>query len=112
MLAQEKLINKSSLKDSVKLKSKINHLIDELKKIEDVSDVRAIIPNYHDLFSIEFEIKLNSEADLPDDSWEKIQKLVLAHEWQLRDETHKSWYFDVEFVNYFYELKGDTQLIT
>lgn len=89
----------------------VQKLVQELAKIEGVTRVRAVAPRAGDLHWIDFQLELQPETELSDESWDKIQNLVIHYEWGLRDQTQENWYFDTERVEKFEQLKELDQVV-
>ncbi|GBO53395.1 hypothetical protein APA_1302 [Pseudanabaena sp. lw0831] len=83
----------------------IKELGKKLASFVGVESVRAIVPDASNRCWIEFEILLQpSNAELPYETWDKIQDLVIDYEWNLRDKSGEKWYFGVDCVEYFSKI--------
>lgn len=81
----------------------IQNLVNQLKSIEGIKSVRAVAIHFPDIHWIDFQIELNTE--LSDETWERIQDLVIDYEWKLIDDSNEEWYFRPQIVDKFYSLK-------
>jgi hypothetical protein len=83
----------------------IKELGKKLASFVGVESVRAIVPDASNRCWIEFEILLPpSNVELPYETWDKIQDLVIDYEWNLRDKSGEKWYFGVDCVEYFSKI--------
>ncbi|MGB3654092.1 MAG: hypothetical protein WBA41_23180 [Rivularia sp. (in: cyanobacteria)] len=85
--------------------TRIKKLVDELVKVEGCKRVKAIATSFPDIHWIDFEIELE-DAELSDETWNKIQDMVIDREWKLIDDSAQEWYFRPQIVDRFY-LFGD-----
>lgn len=90
--------------------SEARELVQKLSCISQTR-VRAIVPIPSDNRWVEFEIELSSNQDLLDSTWEQLQDLVIDCEWELRDRTQEKWYFDIELVEDFNEMREGSKII-
>ncbi len=89
----------------------VHELVDKLAKVEAVARVRAVAPRAVDIHWIEFELELHPETNIDDESWDKIQDLVIDYEWALRDKTNEKWYFDEKVVEKFVRIEDEAKLL-
>ncbi len=104
------LTPKQSFK-SLTAPSAVQQLVQELAKVDGVARVRAVAPRAVDIHWIEFELELYPETELDDETWDKIQDLVIDCEWNLRDETHEKWYFDEKIVKNFIRIQDGSRVV-
>jgi hypothetical protein len=71
----------------------VHELVEKLAKVDGVAGVRALAPRAVDIHWIEFELELHPETELDDETWDKIQDLIIDCEWDLRDKTHENGTF-------------------
>src|SRR4028118_1935843 len=62
----------------------VHELVEKLAKVDGVAGVRALAPRTVDIHWIEFELELHPETELDDETWDKIQDLIIDCEWDLR----------------------------
>jgi len=74
----------------------LNKLVRKLADFPGIHGVKAIAPNLQKPHIVKFELQLITNSELSEQIWREIQNLVIDSEWQLRDRTQESWYFDVE----------------
>jgi len=97
--------DKSTSYDAV---PEIRKLVKELDQLVEVKRVRAIATSFPDIHWIDFQIELEeSNTDLSDKTWDKIQDLVIDYEWKLIDDSGEEWYFRPQIVDRFYLLKDE-----
>jgi hypothetical protein len=84
----------------------IKKLAQELSTISGVKRVQAIATSFPDIHWIDFKIELEADIRILDETWEKIQDMVIDCEWKLIDDTEEEWYFRPQRVNRFYD-SGD-----
>lgn len=89
----------------------VNELVDKLAKVEGVARVRAVAPRVVDIHWIDFELELYPETELDDETWDKIQDLVIDCEWDLRDKTNETWYFDEKVVEKFFSIQDGAKVV-
>lgn len=89
----------------------VHELVQKLAKVECVARVRAVAPRSLDIHWIEFEFELHPETDIDDESWDKIQDLVIDCEWALRDKTNEKWYFHRKVVEKFTQIQEGAKLV-
>jgi hypothetical protein len=88
----------------------IQKLVEELvEKIEGVQRVIAVATSFPDIHWIDFQIKLKADIELSDETWDKIQDMVIDCEWKLIDDSAEEWYFRPQIVDRFYSL-GDAKI--
>jgi hypothetical protein len=90
----------------------IQALVDKLGKVEGVARVRAIASRPEDIHWIEFELELHPETELDDETWDKIQDLVIDCEWDLRDKTNERWYFPRKAVEKFAKIQEGAKVVS
>jgi len=85
----------------------IKRLVKELIQLtREVRRVRAVATSFPDIHWIDFQIQLkDTDTDLLDETWERIQDLIIDYEWKLIDESAEEWYFRPQIVDGFYPLK-------
>ncbi|WP_254565569.1 hypothetical protein [Oscillatoria sp. HE19RPO] len=86
-------------------------LVQTLSKIKGVKRVRAIAPRPTDLHWLQFDLALQPDSELSDESWEKIQDLIIDAEWSLRDSTQEKWYFHSEVIENYPTLREGAKVI-
>lgn len=86
-------------------------LVQTLSKIQGVKRVRAIAPRPTDLHWLQFDLALQPDSELSDESWEKIQDLIIDAEWSLRDSTQEKWYFHAEVVENYETIREGAKVI-
>jgi hypothetical protein len=91
--------------------NEVKKLVQELAQVEGVAIVRAVAPIAVDIHWIDFELKLHPETKLDDETWDKIQDLVIDCEWDLRDKTNEKWYFDEKVVEKFVSIQDGAKLV-
>ncbi|MHC5934103.1 hypothetical protein [Nostoc sp.] len=97
--------DKSTSYDAV---AEIQNLVKELDQLVEVKRVRAIATSFPDIHWIDFQIELEeANTDLSDETWDKIQDLVIDYEWKLIDDSAEEWYFRPQIVDRFYLLKDE-----
>ncbi|NJK66170.1 MAG: hypothetical protein HC789_04350 [Microcoleus sp. CSU_2_2] len=106
----------STLKPKQSFKSptapvEVQELVQELAKVNGVAKVRAVVPRAEDIHWIEFELELHPETELDDETWDKIQDLVIDCEWGLRDKTNEKWYFDEKVVEKFFRIPNGAKVV-
>ncbi|TAG60724.1 MAG: hypothetical protein EAZ28_05990 [Oscillatoriales cyanobacterium] len=106
----------STLKSKQSFKSptapvEVQELVQELAKVNGVAKVRAVIPRAEDIHWIEFELELHPETELDDETWDKIQDLVIDCEWGLREKTNEKWYFDEKVVQKFFRIQNGAKVV-
>ena len=89
----------------------VQELVQELAKVDGVAKVRAIAPRAEDIHWIEFELELRPETELDDETWDKIQDLVIDCEWDLRDKTNERWYFNEKVVEKFLRIQKGSKIV-
>jgi hypothetical protein len=89
----------------------VHELVDKLAKVEGVARVRAVAPRVVDIHWIDFELELNPETELDYETWDKIQDLVIDCEWDLRDKTNETWYFDEKVVEKFVIIQDGAKVV-
>ena len=97
--------NSVTVSDSATL-AVIKKLVEELVKVEGLKRVKAIAISFPDIHWIDFEIELGTDIELSDETWDKIQDMVIDSEWKLIDDSAEEWYFRPQIVDRFY-LVGD-----
>jgi hypothetical protein len=90
----------------------VHQLVDKLAQVEGVAGVRAVAPRALDIHWIEFELELHPETELDDETWDKIQDLVIDCEWDLRDKTNKRWYFPRKAIEKFAKIQEGAQVVS
>ncbi|MBD2435575.1 hypothetical protein H6G69_02000 [Nostoc sp. FACHB-110] len=102
-----RLVSSKTPKSSALIPPEIPQLVEELvQKIKEVRIVKAIAIKFPDIHWIDFEIELEGNIDLSDETWDKIQDIVIDCEWKLRDDSGERWYFRPQLVDRFCVL-GD-----
>ncbi|MEH1901604.1 MAG: hypothetical protein V7L04_09355 [Nostoc sp.] len=97
--------DKSTSYDAI---AEIQKLVKELDQLVEVKRVRAIATSFPDIHWIDFQIELEeANTDLSDETWDKIQDLVIDYEWKLIDDSAEEWYFRPQIVDRFYLLKDE-----
>lgn len=91
--------------------TEVQKLIQELAHEENICMVRAVAPNAPDLHIIDFELEVKPETELSAEAWDKIRDLVIDSEWKLRDDTNEKWYFFVEVVEVFPQVKAGAEVV-
>lgn len=99
----------NNLSSDYPIKKVEKEVVKFLLKIQEVEEVKVVVPQPLDPHWIDFVIQLKS--DLTDTSWEQIHDLVIDCEWDLRDRTEESWYFNIEFVESFNEYTKEGKVI-
>jgi hypothetical protein len=89
----------------------VQELVQELAKVDGVARVRAVAPRAVDIHWIEFELELRPETELDDQTWDKIQDLVIDCEWDLRDKTNEKWYFPRKWVEKFTKIQEGAKIV-
>lgn len=89
----------------------VQQLVQELAKVDGVARVRAVAPRAVDIHWIEFELELHPETELDYETWDKIQDLVIDCEWDLRDKTNETWYFDEKVVEKFVSIQNGSKVV-
>jgi hypothetical protein len=82
----------------------IKNLAQELAAISCIKQVQAIATSFPDIHWIDFKIELEANIELSDETWNKIQDLVIDCEWKLIDDSGEEWYFRPQIVNSFYQF--------
>jgi hypothetical protein len=101
-----RLIHADTPKTSGLIPAEIQKLVEELvEKIQEVERVIAIATSFPDIHWIDFQIKLKEDTELSDETWEKIQDMVIDCEWKLIDHSAEEWYFRPQIVDKFYLLR-------
>jgi hypothetical protein len=90
----------------------VHELVDKLAKVEAVARVRAVAPRAVDIHWIEFELELDPETELDDETWDKIKDLVIDCEWDLRDKTNERWYFPRKAVEKFAKIQEGAKVVS
>lgn len=85
----------------------IKKLVEELVKVEGLKRVKAIATTFPDIHWIDFEIELEGDIELSDETWDKIQDMVIDCEWKLRDDSAEKWYFRPQLVDRFCLLEDE-----
>ncbi|MTJ07813.1 hypothetical protein [Anabaena sp. UHCC 0204] len=103
-----RLITSDKVKSSGLIPAEIQKLVEELvEKIEEVEKVIGIATSFPDIHWIDFKIKLKDNSELSDETWEKIQDMVIDCEWKLIDDSTEEWYFRPQIVDRFYLLRDE-----
>ncbi len=89
----------------------VQELVDKLAKVEGVARVRAVAPRSVDIHWIDFELELHPETELDYETWDEIQDLVIDCEWDLRDKTNETWYFDEKVVEKFVIIQDGAKIV-
>ena len=89
----------------------VQELVDKLAKVDGVARVRAVAPRAVDIHWIDFELELHPETKLDYETWDKIQDLVIDCEWELRDKTNETWYFDEKIVEKFFSIQDGAKVV-
>ena len=74
-------------------------------------ELEAIAPRPTDLHWLQFDLALQPDSELSDESWEKIQDLIIDAEWNLRDSTQEKWYFHAEVVENYETIREGAKVI-
>jgi hypothetical protein len=82
----------------------IKKLVEELVKVDGLKRVKAIATSFPDIHWIDFQIELEGDIELSDETWDKIQDMVIDCEWKLIAE---EWYFRPQIVDRFYLLRDE-----
>lgn len=90
----------------------VHKLVQELAKVDGVAGVRALAPRPEDIHWIEFELELHPETELDDETWDKIQDLIIDCEWDLRDKTNERWYFPRKTVEKFSKIQQGAKVVS
>jgi hypothetical protein len=85
----------------------IKKLVEELVKIVGLKRVKAIATSFPDIHWIDFQIELEGDIELSDETWDKIQDMVIDCEWKLIDDSAEEWYFRPQIVDRFYLLRDE-----
>ena len=72
--------------------------------------MRAVAIHFPDIHWIDFQMELRGNTELSDETWEKIQDLVIDYEWKLIDDSNEEWYFRPQIVDRFYSLKDQVMV--
>ncbi len=97
---------KSEKSRSYDVVPEIQKLVKELVQlVEAVKRVRAIATSFPDIHWIDFQIELEPNTELSNETWDKIQDLVIDCEWKLIDDSGEEWYFRPQIVDTFYLLR-------
>ncbi|QLE54783.1 hypothetical protein [Nostoc sp. TCL26-01] len=97
-------------KSSACIPPEIQRLVEELvKKIEGVKRVIAVATSFPDIHWVDFQIELKADIQLSDESWDKIQDMIIDCEWKLIDDSTEEWYFRPQIVDRFYSF-GDSKI--
>ena len=83
----------------------IQNLVNELNSVEGIKRVRAVAIHFPDIHWIDFQMELRENTELSDETWEKIQDLVIDYEWKCIEDSNEEWYFRPQIVDKFYSLK-------
>ena len=83
----------------------VQELVQELAKVDGVAKVRAVALRAEEIHWIDFELELHPKTELDDQTWDKIQDLIIDCEWDLRDKTNEKWYFDEKLVEKFVSIQ-------
>src|SRR4028119_1201309 len=89
----------------------VHELVEKLAKVDGVAGVRALAPRAVDIHWIDFELELHPETKLDYETWDKIQDLVIDCEWDLRDKTNETWYFDEKVVEKFVIIQDGAKIV-
>jgi hypothetical protein len=89
----------------------VHELVEKLAKVDGVARVRAVAPRAVDIHWIDFELELHPETELDYETWDKIQDLVIDCEWDLRDKTNETWYFDEKIVEKFFSIQDGAKVV-
>ncbi len=89
----------------------VQELVQELAEFDSVARVRAVAPRALDIHWIDFELELHPETELDDETWDKIQDLVIDCEWDLRDKTNEKWYFERKTVEKFSKIQEGAKVV-
>ena len=92
--------------------AEVQELVQKLAEVEGVNRVRAVAPRAIDIHWIEFELEVQPEIELTDESWDKIQNLVIDYDWSLREKSDEKWYFHAEIVEKFRKIKEGARVVT
>jgi len=99
---------KEKAKSSALIPPEIQKLVEELaEKIEGVERVIAIATSFPDIHWIDFKIKSKPDTELSDETWEKIQDMVIDCEWKLIDDSAEEWYFRPQIVDTIFLPKNE-----
>jgi hypothetical protein len=90
----------------------VHELVEKLAKVDGVAGVRALAPRAVDIHWIEFELELHPETELDDETWDKIQDLIIDCEWDLRDKTNERWYFPRKTVEKFSKIQQEAKVVS
>jgi hypothetical protein len=90
----------------------VHELVEKLAKVDGVAGVRALAPRAVDIHWIEFELELHPETELDDETWDKIQDLIIDCEWDLRDKTNERWYFPRKTVESFSKIQQGAKVVS
>jgi|SRR4028118_53458 hypothetical protein len=90
----------------------VHELVEKLAKVDGVAGVRALAPRAVDIHWIEFELELHPETELDDETWDKIQDLIIDCEWDLRDKTNERWYFPRKTVENFSKIQQGAKVVS
>jgi hypothetical protein len=98
-----RLIPANSAKTYGLILPEIQKLVEEIvAEIDEVERVIAIATSFPDIHWLDFQIKLKADTELSDQTWEKIQDLVIDCEWKLIDDSAEEWYFRPQIVDKLY----------
>ena len=89
----------------------VQQLLQEIAKVNGVARVRAVAPRAVDIHWMDFELELHPETELDDETWDKIEDLVIDCEWDLREKTHEKWYFQRKIVEKFSKIKEGAKVV-
>jgi len=90
----------------------VHELVEKLAQVDGVAGVRALAPRAVDIHWIEFELELHPETELDDETWDKIQDLIIDCEWDLRDKTNERWYFPRKTVEKFSKIQQGAKVVS
>lgn len=100
LLKTDKSTNSNSVPEIKRLVKDLVQLTKEVKR------VRAVATSFPDIHWIDFQIQLeDTNTDLADETWDRIQDLIIDYEWKLIDDSAEEWYFRPQIVDEFYPLK-------
>jgi len=105
-----RLLPAEKAKISASIPPDIQNLVEELvQKIEGVERVIAVATSFPDIHWIDFQIQLKADIELSDETWDKVQDMVIDCEWKLIDDSAEEWYFRPQIVDRFYSF-GDGEI--
>lgn len=105
-----RLVTSEKQESSNKIPPEIQTLVEELvEKVDEIKRVIAVATSFPDIHWIDFKIELKADIELSDETWDKIQDMVIDCEWKLIDDSSEEWYFRPQIVDKFYPV-GDAKV--